>query len=109
MLIEFEKIDQQVLNQFKGGTGEFCLHAFDHPACRIMKGSLEPGASIGMHTHETNSEVIYILSGSGKVLYDDGQEMLSAGSCHYCPMGHAHSLMNTGSEKMTFFAVVPQC
>ena len=75
---------------------------------KIMRGTLEPGASIGMHTHETNSEMIYILSGNGKVLYDNGEESLSAGDCHYCPKGHAHSLMNDGEENLVFFAVVPE-
>ena len=43
-----------------------------------------------------------------RILYDDGCEPLSAGSCHYCPRGHAHSLMNCGSEDLIFFAIVPQ-
>ncbi len=72
-----------------------------------MRGRLVPGASIGLHTHETSSEIIYILQGSGKVLYDGEYEPVRTGTCHYCPKGHAHSLINDGNEDLTFFAVVP--
>ena len=73
-----------------------------------MRGKLEPGSSIGLHTHEGSSETIYILSGTGKVLYDGEYEPLSAGSCHYCPQGHAHSLMNDSDGDLIFLAVVPE-
>ena len=33
---------------------------------------------------------------------------LAPGFCHYCPMGHTHSLENTGKEDLLFFAVVTQ-
>ena len=75
---------------------------------KIMRGKLEPGSSIGLHTHEGSSETIYILSGTGKVLYDGEYEPLSAGSCHYCPQGHAHSLMNDSEGDLIFLAVVPE-
>ena len=73
-----------------------------------MQDHAEPGASIGLHTHQGNSEIIYILSGAGKVLCDGAYEPLSAGSCHYCPKGHAHSLINDSDGELAFFAVVPE-
>ena len=73
-----------------------------------LLGRLVPGASIGLHTHEAGSEIVYILSGEGKALYDGGQETLTAGDCHYCPKGHSHSLINGGGEDLVFFAVIPQ-
>lgn len=45
------------------------------------------------HKHETNSEVILITSGEARCLYDDGEERLVKGDCHYCPRGHSHSLI----------------
>ena len=47
---------------------------FDDGDTKIMRGRLESGASIGLHTHEGNCEIIYILSGNGKVKYDDTEE-----------------------------------
>ncbi len=74
---------------------------------KIFRARLEPGSTIGLHTHETSSEIIYILSGTGKVLYNGEYIPLKAGDCHYCPKGHAHSLMNDSGENLEFFAVVP--
>ncbi len=108
MLIEFEKIEEQILPDFKGGQKEFNVKMFVDKNNRIMKGKLKPGASIGMHVHDTGSEIIFIVSGKGKVLFDDTEEKLSAGSCHYCPMGHSHSLINDSDDDLDFYCVVPQ-
>ena len=51
---------------------------------------------------------MYVLSGTGKALYGGGEERLAPGDCHYCPEGHAHSLINDGTQTLEFFAVVPQ-
>ena len=51
--------------------------------------------------------MIFILSGAGKVLCDGEYESLSAGSCHYCPKGHEHSLINDGTEDLEILAMIP--
>ena len=55
-----------------------------------------------------NSETIYVLSGAGTMLCDGVEEPLTPGVCHYCAEGHTHKLMNTGTEPLTVFAVVPE-
>ena len=96
MKIEFAKMAEEALAHFKGGEKETHAKLINEQGARIMHGRLEPGASIGMHTHEGSSEVIYVLSGTGKVLYDDSEEALVPGDCHFCPEGHAHSLIKIG-------------
>ncbi|MCM1416384.1 MAG: cupin domain-containing protein [bacterium] len=108
MILDFDAIGEQVIPHFKGGEKEFKSHMYTDEACKIMRASLEPGATIGLHTHETNSEIIFMLEGTGVVLYDDGREILPAGSCHYCPKGHSHSLRNESDETIVFYAVVPE-
>ncbi len=51
--------------------------------------------------------MIFITAGEGKVLYDEEEIRLKAGDCHYCPQGHAHSLINDSDADLTFYAVVP--
>lgn len=106
MILNFDGIEEQIFPNFKGGEKQFKTHMYMDGACKIMWASLEPGASIGLHTHETDSEIIFMLKGTGVVLYDDGSEMLSAGECHYCPQGHSHSLRNESDETIEFYAVV---
>lgn len=108
MIINFGKIDEQVLPNFKGGDKEAALRIFDDGRNRIMRGRLTSSASIGLHTHDTGSEIIFVTRGSGHVIYDGERLALTAGECHYCPKGHTHSLINDTSDTLEFFAVVPQ-
>ena len=109
MIIDFESLEATVIPNFRGGEKTTVANMFVDNNNKIMMGKLEPLASIGMHTHDKNSEIIYILSGEGKCLYDDDVDYLKAGFCHYCPMGHSHSLINTSEvEDLLFFAVIPE-
>lgn len=109
MKIDFPNIEAKVFPNFKGGEKNMDAKMCFDGKNRILWGSLEVGATIGFHCHDTSSEIIYILSGDGKVLYDDTVEFVKPGDCHYCPKGHSHSLQNNSStEPLEFFAVVPE-
>lgn len=108
MIIDFKSMEEKVNPQFKGGEKEFKVRMHQDENNKIMYGKLEPGASIGSHTHETNSEIIYILEGTGITIYDGEEEEVQPGTCHYCPKGHVHSLINNGNRDLIFFAVVPE-
>jgi quercetin dioxygenase-like cupin family protein len=107
MLIDFSGLQETVINNFYRGEKETAARMFaDALSNRVMLGKLESGASIGFHKHDDGSEIVYVLQGKGKALYDDEREELSAGVCHYCPKEHSHSLINDGDEDLLFFAVV---
>ena len=107
MLIDFSNMEEQVIPGFLGGEGTVRARMRVDELGKIMRAALEPGSSIGLHTHDASSEIIYILAGKGKVLCDGEYETLSAGSCHYCPKGHSHSLINDSDAPLEFFVVVP--
>ncbi len=107
-MIRFDRIPETVLPNFKGGEGTFFASMHTDENNRILKGRLPVGATVGLHTHEDSSEIIFILSGKGKAILDGETEALAAGDCHYCPRGHAHSLINEGDEDLIFYAVVPK-
>lgn len=108
MILDFSKMEETVTPHFKGGEKEMAIRAYVDEKNRIMLNRLIPGATVGMHTHEGSSEVIYILEGSAKVLYDGEELRIGAGQAHYCPAGHTHSLINDTERDLVFFAVVPQ-
>lgn len=116
MVIDFQNMDEKPVEGFKGGIGITNLKKFENELGKIIRGRLEPGATIGLHTHETNSEAIYIISGTADFIYDPDEaadkpeisETVSAGGCHYCPKGHTHSMVNNSDEDIVFFAVVPE-
>ena len=108
MLINFNEMPDTVLEHFNGGEGRLIAKIFNDGTNKILRGLLEPGSTVGLHTHTGNSETIYILSGTGKVLYDGGYETVGPGSCHHCPNGPSHSLINDSNGDLVFFAVVPR-
>lgn len=107
-MINFNTMAETPLHHFKGGEGDTNARMVADELNRIMKSRLEPGCSIGLHTHETSSEIIYVLSGTGTAILDGAEETLPPGTCHYCKKGQTHTFMNKGTEDLIFFAVVPE-
>ncbi len=107
MLFDLKNEVPETLPRFKDGEGEFIAKIHFDGLNKIIHGTLPPGSTIGAHTHENDSEIIYILSGRGSVLDDGALMPLEAGDCHYCPKGHTHSLINDSENDLVFFAVVP--
>lgn len=108
MTLDFDKLEETVLPHFKGGEKEVSARMFADERNRIMRATLKPGASIGMHVHDTSSEIVYVLQGCATVLEEGSEHTLTAGMCHYCPRGESHSVINRGEEDLLLFAVVPQ-
>jgi len=108
MILDFNTIEKNEIPEFKGGKGKIIAAINSDENGKILHGMLPPGSSIGEHTHETSSEMIYIISGNADFIYDGGTESVGAGGCHYCPKGHSHSMINKGTEDIVFFAVVPE-
>lgn len=108
MLIDFEKIAHTTLTEFRGGEMSIRTAEYMDDANRIIKVTLQPGASVGLHKHPTSSEVIFVITGVGIVICDGAEEKLHAGLCSYCPMGSEHSIRNDGEDEFVYYAVVPQ-
>ncbi len=107
MRIQFDEVGEKELPAFYGGEDALRARMFVDANNKILRGRLVPGASIGLHKHETSSEIILILSGEGTAVCDGVEEKLVAGDCHYCPKGSTHTLRNEKQENLIFFAVVP--
>ena len=108
MHIDLNNLEETKIVGFKGGHGEMIMRAFVDDKCRIMRNVLKPGAASGLHKHEENCEVVFVLSGEGTFYCDGEKETLLPGQVHYCPMGHAHYFENNGTEDFVFFAIVPE-
>ena len=106
-MIDFNKITETVINNFYGGEGEYVARMFVDENNKIIRGRLEKGCSIGEHAHETDSEIIYVLSGEARFTLNGEVEICGPGQVHYCPLGSKHSTANNGEEDLVFFAVVP--
>ena len=69
---------------------------------------VQPGKTVKpAHSHPNGEEVIYILTGSGRVYVDGAIDLVRAGTAVLFPQGAIHMLQNTGDEEMKvacFFA-----
>ena len=108
MIIDFKDIKEVKINGFKGGQGELDTRNFVDEKIKIMKSILKPGACSGLHTHEGNCEVMYILKGELTYHYDGEIEVAHAGQVHYCPMGRNHYFENLTNEDVEYLAIVPE-
>ena len=76
--------------------------------CSVCVIRIAPGDKVfPAHSHPNGEEVIYILSGSGRVLVDGDIAPVRMGSTVLFPQGKPHMLHNTGAEEMKvvcFFA-----
>lgn len=106
MLIDFSSIEEGKISNFHGGDKDVFFRAYDEKNKRIMLTRMIPGSSNGLHKHETNSEIIYVISGEGEVYTDGVKEILKPGVATYCPLGSSHEIKNTGKEDLVCFNVI---
>lgn len=74
---------------------------------RLMgKIILEPGSSIGMHTHENEMEIYYFLSGVASVVDNGNECRLYPGEVLLTQSGQSHSIRNDGNENLEYIAII---
>lgn len=68
--------------------------------------TLEKNCGIGVHVHENEEEVFYIIKGTA-VYNDNGEEViLNAGDSCVCLGGQEHSIRNNEDGTLVVFAVI---
>ena len=72
MKVNFNDYERTAQPNFRGGEGEYVSRMLNDGTNKVIWGMLAPGHSIGMHTHETNSETMFFLTGKGKMYFPDG-------------------------------------
>ena len=103
MQVDFDSIQPETIEHFKGGEGSVTAQAYVDGNNRIMRATVHPHSSIGWHQHSGNSEIVYVMSGVGKVVVEGGEEPLAPGICHYCAEGQFHSVVNPNEEDLVVF------
>jgi quercetin dioxygenase-like cupin family protein len=68
---------------------------------------VEPGYATPHHSHWWEHE-IFVLSGQGVVLTEQGEREIGHGSTVFVPGGEMHRLRNTGDQVLRFLCLIPQ-
>ena len=97
----------------RGGPGVVTFeHFVDQPEEMCDKGTvfakvtLKPGCGIGYHVHETNTELMYILSGEADYDNNGTLEKVYGGDVTICPPGEGHSITNNTNDIVEFIALI---
>ena len=106
MLVDFHALPEITLPGMNNGTGTMTAKMYVGAQGKIIPCSIHAGGSIGLHKHESSDDINYILSGSGMAVCDGAEEQLAPGTCHICPKGSEHSIVNTGDEDLVLLTIV---
>ena len=69
--------------------------------------TLAPGASVGVHVHENDEELYYIVSGHGSYVKNNGdREDIGPGDVTLTRRGERHGIHADKNEPLVFFAVI---
>lgn len=108
MIADILNIEEVAIEHFKDGKGTVYARMYNDDTNRVLIARLPPGASIGMHTHETSQETIFILEGEGAIICDGVRKDVSKGYVHICPKGSSHSIENDCKSDLVMLGSVVQ-
>lgn len=67
---------------------------------QVVIMSIPPGGEIGAETHTDNDQVLYLVSGEGKVILNNIESPYKAGDIVLVNAGTQHNFVNTGVSDM---------
>jgi mannose-6-phosphate isomerase-like protein (cupin superfamily) len=111
MVIHRNEMKTEKKEKMRGGEGTtsftYLVDCEQEKNIRMLAElTLPPGASIGPHVHDSETEFYVILSGSG-VVSDNGTDVpVQAGDAMITGNGAGHSIKNTGSVPLVFHAAI---
>ena len=107
--IEELKTDVKLNSAGKEKMLKTSLAAFDgwDPKVRLFSLiQVKPGEEVDYHMHVGESETFFFLSGEGT--YNDNGENIEIvpGMVTFTPSGQGHAVKNTGSDMLSFIAMI---
>jgi len=72
----------------------------------LATDEIEPHNGSDPHIHKEEEEVVFFLSGKGRVRVDNEEIKVGAGYCVLFPIGSTHEVINDGDTVLRFIAVV---
>ncbi|MDR2687122.1 MAG: cupin domain-containing protein [Oscillospiraceae bacterium] len=112
MIIKAGDLPAEARERMRGGEGAVQIsHAATAdtlpPGLRLhAKITLPPGAGIGEHAHEHETELFYVLQGQGEILENGVWTPLSPGDAASTGGGQSHALRNTGGAPFVLMATI---
>lgn len=106
MIIDFTKLEENKIEHMRNGDGYIKMIKFFDDKNTIAHIIIPPHCSIGIHTHENDQEIIYVIKGEGICIEDGKEYSLKQGNANYCPIHYNHSIINKSADDLELFAVI---
>ena len=114
MYAKYDDMQKTRRDSFKGGTGggwsRFLIPPdSDVPGSHftmVAENTLDPGAEIGYHVHESDDELFVILEGEGLYRENDADVRVGPGDMLFLVRANSHGLKNTGKGPLRLLAVI---
>lgn len=93
---------------FEWGAIKWLVTRESQPGTGLTFGEvvLQPGKGHDRHNHPAAEEILYVLSGEGEQMLDDGRPFpVQAGDTIYVPTAMFHSTRNTGWQPLRLLAL----
>jgi len=93
-----------------GGIGGYFVRIlmtdeFESPMKYMRELVLESGSSIGIHPHDGDEEVYFIIDGKGLMIVDNEEREVITGDAVLTKSGSCHGLKNIGEQSLRIFVV----
>lgn len=111
MITNVHEIVPEVAENVRGGTGT----AYAHKLLDLFPGSaiksvglvrLEPGASVGAHSHNGDEDFYYCISGTGIVVDNGVEHPFTPGTLQITRDGETQAIRNTGETELVFLGAL---
>ncbi len=112
MIKKADEMVTELKNQMRGGNGTVEInHIFKQDelngkARLFARISLNPGCSIGLHEHNAEEEIYYIIKGKAVVNDNGNTKEVIAGDAVLTGNGASHSIENRCEEPVDMIAVI---
>ena len=106
MIIKYEDKENQVVEGMRGGVGHALIKRFDDESKMIAQITLPPNASIGLHQHLNDEEIIYIIEGHGVCISGGNELAIAKGFVNYVKRGESHSIINNTEQDLVLLAII---
>jgi quercetin dioxygenase-like cupin family protein len=103
----YRKVKAEPVVEEPGVTVRWLVSQLDEaPNFALRLYEVEAGAATAAHTHYWEQDV-FVLSGTGVVVGEEGELPLSEGDVIYVPPGEWHQFINSGSRVLRLLVVLP--
>lgn len=106
MIIDFNKIEKEEKMNFRDGEGVTIFYPYRDETNKIFKIILNPGCSIGVHSHDFDQEIMFLLEGKLEVIDDNKTIIMNEHEINYCKKSHSHGIKNIGTKPATLICSV---